>query len=130
MTDASGLATFAELTDEFLEAEFRESPVRASGLGLTEYDEQLDDLSESAFERRQSSDVAWLTRFREVDEASLSFDEGIDRDLVVSILRGREIVEDFAVWRRQPDTYLNSGMQGIFSLFLHGLRPIDRKSVV
>ena len=117
--------SFAALADEFLEAEFRESPVRASALGLTEYDDQLDDLSETAFERRRSSDGAWLQRFRDVDEGSLSFDGAIDRDLVVSILRGREIVEDFEVWRRQPDAYLNPGMQGIFNLFLHRLRPIQ-----
>jgi len=119
------LTSFAALADEFLEAEFRESPVRASALGLTEYDDQLDDLSETAFERRRSSDGAWLQRFRDVDEGSLSFDGAIDRDLVVSILRGREIVEDFEVWRRQPDAYLNPGMQGIFNLFLHRLRPIQ-----
>ena len=119
------MTSFAALADEFLEAEFRESPVRASALGLTEYDDQLDDLSETAFERRRSSDGAWLQRFRDVDEGSLSFDGAIDRDLVVSILRGREIVEDFEVWRRQPDAYLNPGMQGIFNLFLHRLRPIQ-----
>jgi len=119
------LTSFAALADEFLEAEFRESPVRASALGLTEYDDQLDDLSETAFERRRSSDGAWLARFRDVDGGSLSFDGAIDRDLVVSILRGREIVEDFEVWRRQPDAYLNPGMQGIFNLFLHRLRPIQ-----
>jgi uncharacterized protein (DUF885 family) len=58
--------------------------------------------------------------------SSLTFDEVIDRDLVVSILRGRQILEDFQVWRRQPDTYLNPGMQGIFSLFLHRLRPMEQ----
>ena len=119
------MPTFAELTDEFLDAEFADSPVRASGLGLTEYDEQLDDLSEAAFERRSTTDVQWLDRFRNVDAAALSFDEAIDRDLVISILRGREIVDDFEVWRRQPDVYLNPGMSGIFSLFLHRLRPMD-----
>src|SRR3990170_7880003 len=117
--------TFPELADEFFAAELRESPVRASGLGLTEYDEQLDDLSEAAFGRRRSYDSAWLQRFGEVEEERLSFDETIDRDLVVSILRGREIVEDYEVWRRQPDAYLNPGMQGIFNLFLHRLRPIE-----
>jgi uncharacterized protein (DUF885 family) len=117
--------SFANLTDEFFAAELEASPVRASGLGLTEYDEQLDDLSQAAFERRRSSDGAWLQRFSDVEQGSLSFDEAIDRDLIVSILRGRQIVEDFEVWRRQPDTYLNPGMQGIFSLFLHRLRPVE-----
>ncbi len=117
------MPSFVELSNEFLHAEFVDSPVRASALGLTEYDEQLDDLSESAFDRRSSTDVQWLERFRAVNEGSLSFDEAIDRDLVISILRGRQIVDDFEVWRRQPDTYLNPGMSGIFGLFLHRLRP-------
>lgn len=116
---------FAELTDAFLGAEFADSPVRASSLGLTEYDDRLDDLSEATYERRRSTDAAWLERFRAVGDDELTFDEAIDRDLVISILRGRQISDDFEVWRRQPDTYLNPGMSGIFGLFLHRLRPTE-----
>ena len=119
------MPSFADLSSEFLDAEFADAPVRASGLGLTQYDDQLDDLSAAAFARRRTSDATWLDRFRAVDDGSLSFDETIDRDLVISILRGRQIVDDFEVWTRQPDTYLNPGMQGIFSLFLHRLRPME-----
>ena len=119
------MPSFATLTNEFLDAEFAESPVRASGLGLTAYDAQLDDLSETAFARRRAADARWLDAFRAMEADDLGFDELIDRDLVVSILRGRQIMEDFEVWRRQPDTYLNPGMQGIFTLFLHRLRPME-----
>ncbi|MDQ2673865.1 MAG: DUF885 domain-containing protein [Chloroflexota bacterium] len=119
------MSSFADLTDAFLDSEFAESPVRASSLGLTEYDERLDDLSEAAFERRRDADRRWLEEFRSVADEDLSFDEQIDRDLVISILRGRQIVEDWEVWRRQPDTYLNPGMSGIFGLFLHRLRPME-----
>jgi uncharacterized protein (DUF885 family) len=119
------MPSFDELTNEFLDAEFAEYPVRASGLGLTEYDERLDDLSEAAFERRRAVDAEWLERFRTMEQAPLGFDEGIDRELVISALRGRQILEDFEMWRRQPDVYLNPGMTGIFGLFLHRLRPID-----
>ncbi len=119
------MPAFQELAEEFLQAEFAESPVRASGLGLTEFDEQLDDLSESAFDRRRGADADWLARFTAVDANDLTFDEAIDRDLAVSILRGRQITEDFESWRRQPDTYLNPGMSGIFGLFLHRLRPTE-----
>src|ERR671916_1471555 len=116
---------FQQLAEEFLQAEFAESPVRASGLGLTEFDAELDDLSEGAFDRRRSADADWLRRFTAVDANDLSFDEAIDRDLAVSILRGRQITEGFESWRRQPDTYLNPGMSGIFGLFLHRLRPTE-----
>ena len=54
----------------------------------------------------------------------LTFDDAIDRDLVVSILDGRRIVDDFEMWRRQPDTYLNPGLSGIFTLFLRRPRPM------
>ena len=119
------MPSFADLSAEFLEAEWADSPVRASSLGLTEHDERLDDLSAAAFERRKDADAAWLDRFRAVDPQALGADEAIDRDLVISILRGRQIMEDFTVWQRQPDVYLNPGMQGIFTLFLHRLRPIE-----
>jgi uncharacterized protein (DUF885 family) len=114
--------SFTDLTDEFLQREFEESPVRASGLGLTDYDDRLDDLSEAGFERRRASDADWLGRFSEIGDG-MGFDEGIDRDLIVSTIRGRGITDEFEMWRRQPDVYLNPGMQGIFALFLHRLRP-------
>ena len=119
------MPSFAELTNEFLDAEFAESPVRASGLGLTDYDELLDDLSEAAFERRRGADAGWLDRFEAIGDEELGFDERIDRDLAISTLRGRQIVDEFEMWRRQPDVYLNPGMSGIFGLFLHQLRPLE-----
>ena len=119
------MPSFAELSGEFFDAELADAPVHASRLGLTEYDALLDDLSEAAFERRRRTDASWLARFRETDAGALTFDEAIDRDLVISILDGRRIVDDFEMWRRQPDTYLNPGLSGIFSLFLHRLRPMS-----
>ncbi|MGH2358620.1 MAG: DUF885 domain-containing protein, partial [Candidatus Limnocylindria bacterium] len=116
--------TFAELSEQFLHDEFEKSPVHATSLGLTEYDDRLDDLSEAAFERRRRDATEWLERFRAVDASELEFDAQIDRELAISILRGRQIMADYEVWRRQPDVYLNPGMQGIFLLFLHRLRPM------
>jgi uncharacterized protein (DUF885 family) len=118
------MPSFADLADAFLREELEESPVRGTALCLTEYDDRLDDLSEAAITRRIGRDAHWLEEFRAIGDPDLSADERIDRDLVISILRGRQIVEDFEMWRRQPDTYLNPGMQGIFLLFLHQLRPM------
>jgi uncharacterized protein (DUF885 family) len=115
--------TFAELSRQFLDNEYSESPVKASALGLTRFDDQLDDLSESAFARRTRATGEWLERFEGVHPSTLSLDEEIDRDLIIATLRGREIMDDWEVWRRQPDTYLNPVLYGVFTLFLHRLRP-------
>jgi uncharacterized protein (DUF885 family) len=116
-------SSFASLVATFLKEEYDDSPTLASSLGLTEYDEKLDDTSAAAFKRRIASDVQWLGRFRGVADADLTPAERIDRDLLISVLRGRELVQPLEMWRRQPATYLNPGLNGVFSLFLHRLRP-------
>ncbi|HEY6959849.1 MAG TPA: DUF885 domain-containing protein [Candidatus Limnocylindria bacterium] len=113
----------ASLVDSFLKEEYDESPTLASSLGLTEYDERLDDMSGDAHRRRIERDTAWLQRFRDVTDADLSPSERIDRALLVSVLRGRQLHQPLEAWRRQPATYLNPGLNGVFSLFLHRLRP-------
>ena len=54
------VTTLAQLVDEFLETEFAHSPTLASRLGLTDYDDKLDDLSADAFELRDSDAAAYL----------------------------------------------------------------------
>jgi len=116
-------SAFRSLVETFLREEYEESPTLASSLGLTEYDERLDDLGADAQRRRIERDVAWLGRFRAMPDADLAPAERIDRDLLVSVLRGRELAHPIEMWRRQPATYLNPGLNGVFTLFLHRLRP-------
>ncbi len=114
---------FAQLADAYFQEAVEDSPVLASVLGLEGYDDRLDDLSEEAFERRRRRVGHWVTEFDAVPEQGLSFDEHIDRDLILATLRGQAIMAEWQMWRRQPDTYLNPGLQGVFTLFLHRLRP-------
>ena len=117
------MSTFGTLCRDFLSEEREGAPVRASELGFTEFDDRLDDLSESAIQERQRRSAAWRERFRAVPDAGLSPDERIDRDFVVSILTGRAIMAEWEAWRRQPELYVGLGLQGVFGLFLHRLRP-------
>ena len=117
------MSAFTDLTETFLQEEFAESPVLASSLGLTGYDDKLDDLSATAFKRHEERSSAWLGRFRALADDTLSPTERIDRDFASSILRGRELTAPQRNWQKQPATYLNPGLQGVFSLFLHKLRP-------
>jgi uncharacterized protein (DUF885 family) len=119
------MSDFSDLTDAFLAEQFADSPTMASSLGLTEYDDQLDDQSEAAYERRHSQSANWLEKFSAIDDGELTFDEGIDRDLVIAALRERAIYDEWEAWRRHPDTYLNPAMRGVHGLFLHRLRPED-----
>ena len=117
------MTAFADLTGAFLAEVFEESPVRATQLGVEGYDDRLDDLSDAAITRRERSAAAWLARFQAVLDDGLTPDERIDRDLLVSVLRGQAIMADWETWRRQPEIYLGPGLNGVFTLFLHRLKP-------
>src|SRR5438105_4028457 len=118
------MSEFAELARAFFDETLQDSPVLASQLGIDGFDDRLDDLSESAFADRRCRATAWLEHFEQLPEAACaSFDELLDRDLIRSHLRGRAILDDWQMWRRQPETYLNPGLGGVFTLFLHRLKP-------
>lgn len=112
-----------DLLEEFLQREYDEAPVTASALGLEGYDDELGDYSAEGWERKAAGDADLLARFEAIPEDGRSVDERIDRELVISVLRGRRTLSDWQVWRRNPDVYLSPGLQGVFTLFLHRLRP-------
>jgi uncharacterized protein (DUF885 family) len=113
----------APLIDEFLANEYETTPVAASGLGLTAYDERLDDMSAAAFDKRDADAAAFLRRFEAIADDGLDMAAQIDRDLAIAMLRGRLIMAEWKGWRRDPLVYSGPILTGLFTLFLHRLRP-------
>ena len=116
-------APFSSLVKDYLAERYEESPTWASMLGLTAYDERSEDLSAEAFLRRDAAVLDWTKRFAAVPDDTLTPDECIDRDVILASLRGRELNQPRLDWKRQPNTYLNPSLGGVFTLFLHRLRP-------
>ncbi|MGZ4596416.1 MAG: DUF885 family protein, partial [Actinomycetes bacterium] len=99
------------------------SPTLGSGLGLTEYDHDLPDMSAAAIAKRERQDDDWARRLGALSADDLTADELIDRDLVLMVLRGRAVMRSFADWRRSPDHYAGAALSGVFGLLMHRLRP-------
>ena len=116
-------SSLSRLVDEFLDEEFELSPVTASGLGLTDYDAGMDDLSAVSFAERERDARDFIVRFSALTDAELSAEERIDRDLALAMLRGRLITAEWQGWKRDPLTYSGPALNGVFLLFLHRLRP-------
>jgi uncharacterized protein (DUF885 family) len=116
-------APFSSLVKDYLDERYEESPTWASMLGLTAYDERSEDLSAEAFRRRDARVIDWTKRFAAVPLETLTAEERIDRDVILASLRGRELTQPRLDWKRQPNTYLNPSLGGVFTLFLHRLRP-------
>jgi uncharacterized protein (DUF885 family) len=118
-----GVTAIAALVDEYVGWLLTEDPTRASFHGAEGYDDLMPDLSAAGFAARHAAQDDFAERFAALDEADLSAEEAIDRDLVTSHLRGSQILRDFEGWRRNPDVYLNPALMGTFSLFVRRLRP-------
>ncbi|MCA1823034.1 MAG: DUF885 domain-containing protein [Frankia sp.] len=111
------------LIESFITEELTENPARASALGVEGYDDKLPDLTADGFARRDAQTDDALTRFSALRDEDLDAAERIDRDLVLAMLRGRQLMRPWAEWRRNPDTYLVPPLFGVFALFLHRLHP-------
>ncbi len=100
----------------YLDWYFEQHPVHADALGAPGYSHRLGDFSAAAFHSREREAAQWLARF----EAE---PDGIDRDLVVSALRGELLMTRWPAWRRDPSVYLSPVFAGLLLPFLHRLRP-------
>lgn len=124
-SDASrpGPDDLATTLDELLKTDYAASPVAASGYGLTDYDDRLDDCSADAFRARDADAATFLARLDAIGDDGLATDQLIDRDLARANLRGRLIMAPFESWKRDPMSYSGVVTGGLFTLFLHRLRP-------
>ncbi|HEX9994733.1 MAG TPA: DUF885 domain-containing protein [Acidimicrobiales bacterium] len=117
------MVDFDALADEWLHEHVEEHPTLGTLYGLEGYDDRLGDFSGEAFERRAARDGRWIERLTALPDDELSDEERIDRDLLIAHHRGNQVFADFPNWRRNPDTYVGPGLDGVYVLFLHRLRP-------
>ncbi|MER6577455.1 DUF885 domain-containing protein [Nonomuraea sp. NPDC001023] len=107
--------------DEFLNWYFSDRPVVASQLGADGYDHTLGDFTAAAWENRAREEIRWIDRLSDAPADSL--DDAIDRDLVLSQLRGSVALESWPEWRRNPGLYLSAVFGSLFNAFQQRLKP-------
>ncbi|WP_049556202.1 DUF885 domain-containing protein [Nonomuraea sp. SBT364] len=107
--------------DDFLKWYFSGRPVVASTLGADGYDHTLGDFTAESFTAREREEVLWLERLSAREAATP--DDAIDRDLVLSHLRGSIALANWAEWRRDPAAYLGPVFTAFFTPFQQRLKP-------
>lgn len=107
--------------DEFLKWYFSGRPVAAANLGAEGYDHTLGDFSAAAFTDRARDELRWLERLSALEPATP--DDAIDRDLVLSQLRGSIALETWPDWRRDPGGYLGTVFSALYTPLQRRLKP-------
>ena len=121
----SGESKFYRRAEEWLERFLELNPVAATHLGDHRWDDRLGDRSLEALEAEHEEIKAALAELRGMDPSDFSLDGRIDYTLVThifdSFVRSYEKVQGH---RRNPGSYLEEVLGGVFSLIIRDFAPL------
>ena len=126
------MSGFSDQLDGFLAEFFRLNPLHATAAGLHDHDGRWPDMTEAGRAERLAFGDRWSAVFAAIDEATLTPDELIDRDLVQLELAAARFAEDELreeTWNPLEWVYILGG--GIFPLLAREFAPLaDRLTSV
>jgi uncharacterized protein (DUF885 family) len=121
--------TFSALSEEFVELSMRMDPVRATLVGIHDYDEKLPDDSPQGIRER----ITWLRDLEQRLVASVPWQElPIEQRVDFGLLRSRLGVmradlEEIKMHARNPAVYPETALTGIFLLLARRHAPLDER---
>ena len=97
---------FARFVDEYFDARYAFRPTEGTAQGFHQYDTKLPDLSRRAIEARIGELKRELARLSSFERGKLSFDDGIDAELLEAQIRGELLtLETLRSWENNPMQY-------------------------
>lgn len=119
---------FDALSQEFLQWYLERDPVRATELGVHDWDDRLPDLSAAAITATTGEWHGWLTRLEEIPRASLEGDAYFDhRILEYGICAALLELEEIGAWRRNPNHYNSLAARGVATLIDRDFAPLAER---
>lgn len=118
--------SFQRFEDDYWDAWLKANPSAATGIGVHDYDGQLEDLSRAAFEKRAADLDAMLDRLNWI--AGLSPEQAIDAEILRSAIRS-ELLElrDVRGWASNPMMYVGTPGGAIDSLMKRDFAPRPKR---
>ena len=122
------MTVFAERIDTFLAEYFRLHPLRATDAGVHEHDGRWPDLSEAGRRERLAWYDRWTAELRALDDAALSADDAIDRDLLLGELDAHRFTETrLREDRWDPLSWVYLLGDGLFPLIAREYAPLAER---
>jgi uncharacterized protein (DUF885 family) len=125
--------SFENLVTTFYDNEFRAHPIAATGIGVHDYDAEVDDLSRDGQAKNTARLHRALDTFTAIDPATLSASDRDDREMLINNIKGTLLdVETIRYWQKDPDDYVRSATSAVYNLVHRDFAPLaDRlRSVI
>jgi uncharacterized protein (DUF885 family) len=125
MSDGGPVSDFAARVDAFLAEYFELLPLSATRAGMHDHDSRWPDLTEAGRAARLAFYDRWTAELASLDDASLTADERVDRDLLISELDAHRFSDaDLREDRWNPLDWVYLLGDGIFSLIARDFAPL------
>jgi uncharacterized protein (DUF885 family) len=125
--------SFQNVVETFYNDEFRAHPIAATGIGVHDYDAEVDDLSRDGQAKNAARLHKVLDALTAFDPAPLSAGDRDDREMLINSIKGKLLdVETIRYWQNDPDVYVRSATSAVFTLVHRDFAPLaDRlRSVI
>ena len=117
---------FDRVVDEFLIFSFRSQPIRATNVGIHDYDAMTPATDRAGIEAALAEVEGYLGRLEKIDAKSLGRDRGFDHAMLTSRLRGTLLDgKTIQNWKRDPNYYLSIASGGVHSLLKRDFAPLE-----
>ena len=114
----------AKFIDRFME----EAPVEATQLGEHRFDDRLADYSKGALDRQLKELKDFVDEFASFDTVDFDADARIDHRLMIQIAKSvLRRLEKFKDHLRNPGTYSDECMGGVFLLLIKEFAPLEER---
>lgn len=116
------------LIDEYLTFQLERDPVKATRLGVHDYDHFLGAATADAFAEEMAERQRFLDRFQSIDAKSLTMDDQLDLKLAKIDLRtSLRRLQDLHIWERAPYWYLERLGEALSGLMTREFSPAEER---
>jgi len=121
-------AQFYDRAAKFIDRLMQEAPVAATQLGDRRFDDRLADYSKAGLERQRRDMTRAVEEFASLDTTGFDIDARIDHRLTLQVAKLilRDL-EKFKSHLRNPSTYSDECMGGVFLLLVKEFAPLEER---
>jgi uncharacterized protein (DUF885 family) len=124
----SGDTAFASLAKDILDDHYKRHPSHATDLGIHQYDDQLEDLSQTAIKSESDTLKAFRSSLAAVDPVTLTLASALDREQLMHTVDDSVLALDtIKMWAKDPDTYSSGVTNAAYVIMKRGYAPADTR---
>ncbi len=128
-TAGSADGAYKVIEKAYFAQNFKTNPIAATGAGVHEYDARLGSFSAADYAAQLATDRAYLRKLGALDRRTLSPEVAIDATMLANSLHDDLVINgELAMWRHNPDLYVNLASGGVYAIVERAYAPVATRA--